>query len=92
MSTHQSASPNRIGIISAGVASLQLGLFLLQHHIPVTIYSDRLPAQLRQGRLPNTVALMGATRERNRALGIQDWETPGFDTVDTKVHTDREEH
>lgn len=86
MSTHVSSAANRIAIVGAGVASLHLGLFLLQHQIPVTIYSDRSPAQLRQGRLPNTVALMGATRARNQALGIQDWETPAFDTVDMHIH------
>lgn len=91
MSTRLSASPNSIGIIGAGVASLQLGLFLLQHHIPVTIYSDHSPAQLRQGRLPNTVALMGAARERTRALGIQDWETPAFDTVAMHIHVGGEQ-
>ena len=30
-----------IGIVGAGVAGLQLGLFLRQHGIPATIYTDR---------------------------------------------------
>lgn len=91
MSTRLSSARDSVAIIGAGVASLHLGLFLLQHRIPVTIYSDRSPAQLREGRLPNTVALMGATRARNRALGIQDWETPDFDTVDMHIHVGGEQ-
>ncbi len=45
----------RIGIIGAGTAGLQLGLFLRQHGIETTIYTDR------RRRLPGgTTALRGA--------------------------------
>ncbi len=75
------APTNGVAIVGAGIAGLHLGLLLLAHDIPVTIYSDRTPDQLRQSRLPSTVALMGATRTRHRALGIHDWDAPEFDTV-----------
>lgn len=67
-----------IGIIGSGIAGLQLGLFLQQHGIPVTIYSDRTPEQLRRGRLPNTVGRAEHTQQRERALGTHHWERPDF--------------
>ncbi|KIH99136.1 monooxygenase [Streptomonospora alba] len=63
-----------IGIIGSGVAGLHLGLFLRQHDIPVTIYSDRSPQQIAESRLPNTVAHHHATLERERALGVEHWD------------------
>jgi len=65
-----------IGIIGAGTAGLHLGLRLQQHGIPVTIYSERDPAELRSARLPNTVAHHAPTLERQRALGINHWDAP----------------
>lgn len=78
--------PKRVAIVGAGVAGLHLALFLQKRGIPVTLYSDRTPDQLRQGRLPNTVALMGATRARHRELGVHDWDAPGYDTVAMHIH------
>lgn len=86
MSTQYASSAAGIVIIGAGIAGLHLGLFLLQHGVPVTIYSDRSPAQLRAGRLPNSVALMGATRARHAALDIHDWDAPEFDTPDMHLY------
>ena len=76
----------RVAIVGAGVAGLHLALLLQKQGIPVTLYSDRTPDQLRQGRLPNTVALMGATRTRHRELGVHDWDAPQFDTVAMHIH------
>jgi hypothetical protein len=67
-----------IGIVGSGIAGLQLGLFLQQRGVPVTIYSDRTPEQLRGGRLPNTVGRAEHTQARERALGVQFWELPDF--------------
>jgi 2-polyprenyl-6-methoxyphenol hydroxylase-like FAD-dependent oxidoreductase len=64
-----------IGIIGSGIAGLHLGLFLQQHDIPVTIYSDRTPDQLRGGRLPNTVGRAEHTQARERLLGVHHWES-----------------
>jgi 2-polyprenyl-6-methoxyphenol hydroxylase-like FAD-dependent oxidoreductase len=67
-----------IGIVGAGVAGLHLGLFLQQHGVPSTIYSDKTLEQLAQGRLLNTVVHHHCTRVRERALGINHWDTPDF--------------
>jgi 2-polyprenyl-6-methoxyphenol hydroxylase-like FAD-dependent oxidoreductase len=63
-----------IGIIGAGIAGLHLGLFLQQHGIPTTLYTDKTAEQLRAGRLPNTVARFADTQARERALGIAHWD------------------
>jgi hypothetical protein len=67
-----------IGIVGSGIAGLQLGLFLQQHGVPVTLYSDRTPEQLRGGRLPNTVGRAEHTQARERELGVHQWESPDF--------------
>ncbi|MCC6178858.1 MAG: monooxygenase [Chloroflexi bacterium] len=67
---------NNIGIVGSGIAGLQLGLYLQQRGIPATIYSDRTPDQIRAGRLPNSVARFEHTRDRDRQLGVDHWESP----------------
>ncbi|GGT22267.1 styrene monooxygenase/indole monooxygenase family protein [Streptomyces griseoviridis] len=62
-----------IGIIGAGVAGLHLGLLLRRHDIPVTLYSDRTPAQIAAGPLPATVAHHAPTLRREAALGVGFW-------------------
>ncbi|MEU4656505.1 styrene monooxygenase/indole monooxygenase family protein [Streptomyces sp. NPDC023723] len=62
-----------IGIIGAGIAGLHLGLLLRQHDLPVTLYSDRTPAQVATGRLPATVAHHAPTLRREAALGVGFW-------------------
>ncbi|HEX8701583.1 MAG TPA: styrene monooxygenase/indole monooxygenase family protein [Myxococcaceae bacterium] len=69
-----------IGIVGAGTAGLHLGLRLLAHGLPVTIYAEVDPAQQRTGRLPNTVAHHEPTRARERALGVNHWDNLGFGT------------
>jgi hypothetical protein len=69
-----------IGIVGAGVAGLQLALRLQQHGVPVTLYSDRTPDQVRAGRLPSTVCRFAPTRERERALSITRWDDPALAT------------
>ncbi|MES1939310.1 hypothetical protein T5B8_03671 [Salinisphaera sp. T5B8] len=63
----------RIAIIGAGTAGLHLGLLLRQHDIPVTIITDRKPADMASGRLLNTVAHHHVTLAREKALGIDHW-------------------
>lgn len=62
-----------IGIIGAGVAGLHLGLQLRQHGIPVTIYTNRTPEQVREGRVLNSVAHMHVTLALEEDLGINHW-------------------
>lgn len=64
---------NSIGIVGAGIAGLQLGLFLQQRGVAATIYAERTPEQQRGGRLLNNVVRFGHTRERERALGVDHW-------------------
>lgn len=63
----------RIGIIGAGTAGLHLGLYLRQHDVDVTIFTDRPPEAYAALRLLNTVSHHSVTIEREKALGIHDW-------------------
>ncbi|HEX6290829.1 MAG TPA: styrene monooxygenase/indole monooxygenase family protein [Herpetosiphonaceae bacterium] len=63
-----------IGIVGAGVAGLQLGLYLRQHNIETTLYAERSPEQQFGSRLPALVARVGHTRERERQLGVNHWD------------------
>ena len=63
-----------IGIVGSGVSGLHLGLFLRAHDVPVTIYADKEPDEIRAGRLLNTVAHHHHTLERERALGVHHWD------------------
>src|ERR1700757_2296159 len=60
----------RIGIIGAGTAGLHLGLYLRQHDVDVTIFTDRKPEEYRGMRLLNTVAHHAVTVKRETALGV----------------------
>jgi hypothetical protein len=65
-----------IGIVGAGIAALHLALRLQKNGVEATIYADRPLDALRGGRLPNGVALMGATLARDRELGTDHWSEP----------------
>jgi Styrene monooxygenase A putative substrate binding domain len=71
---------NSVGIVGAGIAGLQLALHLQCHGVPITLYTDRTPKQICQGRLPNTVCRFAPTRDRERALGVEHWDEPEFGT------------
>jgi hypothetical protein len=75
-----------IGIVGAGVAGLHLGLFLLQHGVSATIYTDRGPDEVRAGRLLNTVTLSGRTRARDRIMGVNHWDGPGHDLLGIDIY------
>jgi len=66
-----------IGIVGTGIAGLQFGLLLQQRGIPATIYADRTPEQQRAGRILNNVVRLAHTRERERALGVNHWDSVG---------------
>ncbi len=67
-----------IGIIGAGTSGLHLGLYLRQHGVDATIITDKTPDQVREMRLPNTVAHHHITVARETALGVNHWPTNGF--------------
>jgi 2-polyprenyl-6-methoxyphenol hydroxylase-like FAD-dependent oxidoreductase len=70
--------PN-IGIIGGGVGGTHLGLFLQQHGVSATIYSEKKPAEHLAGRITNVVCRSGTTRARERALGVDFWDTAAPD-------------
>jgi hypothetical protein len=67
-----------IGIVGSGIAGLQLGLFLQQHDVAVTIYTETSADDIAAGRLPNTVGHHRATLERERALGVHFWDASEY--------------
>jgi len=67
-----------IGIVGSGIAGLHLGLFLQQHDVPVTIYTDKTAEQVASGRIQNTVAHHHTTLERERALGVHFWDASEY--------------
>lgn len=64
-----------IGIIGAGVAGLQLGLYLQQQGLNPTIYAERTAGELLGSPLPSLVLRHHHTRERERLLGVNHWDT-----------------
>lgn len=70
-----------IGIVGAGVAGLHLGLFLREHDVPATIYTERSADDVAAGRLPNTVGHHHHTLERERALGVHHWDAGEYGYV-----------
>jgi Styrene monooxygenase A putative substrate binding domain len=74
-----------IGIVGAGVAGLHLALYLQKQGVPVTLYSDRSPDEMRAGRLPTTTSFMGSTRARDAALGTNHWDDPAHNTTTLRV-------
>src|ERR1700722_5174385 len=70
-----------IAIVGSGVSGLHLGLFLQQHDVPVTIYTDKSGQQIADGRLLNTVAHHHHTLERERALGVHHWDAAEYGYV-----------
>jgi 2-polyprenyl-6-methoxyphenol hydroxylase-like FAD-dependent oxidoreductase len=67
-----------IGIVGSGIAGLHLGLFLRQHDVDVTIYTDKTAEEIANGRIQNTVAHHATTLERERALGVHFWDAAEY--------------
>lgn len=65
----------KIAIIGAGTGGLHLGLYLQQHGIDVTIYTDRPADEYASMRLPNTVAHFAVTLANESALGVNHWQS-----------------
>jgi 2-polyprenyl-6-methoxyphenol hydroxylase-like FAD-dependent oxidoreductase len=64
------------GIAGAGIAGLQLGLYLRKHGVDATIITDREPHQFRDAKLLNTVGHHYSTIEREDYLGVNHWPNP----------------
>lgn len=82
----------RIAIVGAGTAGLHLGLKLLSHGVPVTIYTEQEPSKLRVSRLLNTVAHHAPTRMRERILGVDHWSGPNADMFYIGIHVNGGPH
>jgi len=68
----------KIAIVGAGTAGLHLGLYLLQHDVDATIFTDRRPEEYAGMRLLNTVAHHHVTVAREDALGVNHWPHDGY--------------
>ncbi len=75
-----------IGVVGAGIAGLQLGLFLQQHNIEATLYSDRSSEQILAGGVPNFVVRFDRTRQYERALGVDFWNFDDFGVRGVQMH------
>jgi flavin-dependent dehydrogenase len=75
------SSMKNIGIIGAGIAGLHLGLLLRSHGIEATIYTEKTPEQQRAARLGNIVVRNAPTRERERILGVNHWDSSAPDLI-----------
>jgi hypothetical protein len=64
-----------IGIIGTGISGLTLALTLQRQGVSCVVYADRTADELRSGRLPNTVVRYGGTIPRERALGVNHWDS-----------------
>jgi 2-polyprenyl-6-methoxyphenol hydroxylase-like FAD-dependent oxidoreductase len=67
-----------IGIVGSGIAGLHLGLYLLQHDVPATMYTETTAEQIAGGRLPNTVGHHHCTLDRERLLGVHFWDAAEY--------------
>jgi hypothetical protein len=64
-----------VAVVGAGVGGLHLSLRLQQLAVPVTVYADRTPDEMRAGpRLMNTAGHWVPTREREAQLGVNHWD------------------
>ena len=68
-----------IGVIGAGISGLHLTLRLQQLGVPTMLYAERGPDKIAKGRPSNLVVRFGATRERERLLGVAHWDAAELD-------------
>ncbi len=60
-------------LIGTGVSSLHLGFRLLEADFEATLFAQKAPSEILNGRLQNSVSHQFDTVERERALGIDFW-------------------
>ncbi|MGX9985226.1 styrene monooxygenase/indole monooxygenase family protein [Soonwooa purpurea] len=64
----------KVSIVGAGQSGLQLGLGLVQKGYDVTIYSNRTPEQIKNGKVMSSQCMFDMALENERELGINYWE------------------
>ena len=64
-----------IGIVGTGISGLQLALTLQGAGVDTTVYAEKTPDEMRAGRLPNTVVRFGPAVARERAIGVDHWDS-----------------
>ncbi len=64
-----------VGIVGAGTAGLHLALLLQRGGLEPTLYAERSADDVRRGRLVNTVVHNHRTRARERAIGVNHWDS-----------------
>ncbi|MFC4591484.1 styrene monooxygenase/indole monooxygenase family protein [Sphaerisporangium corydalis] len=74
-----------IGVVGTGISGLTLALRLRQLGVDVTLYTEKTADQMRGGRLPNTVARMWRTRERERTMGCEHFAVEGSFATTAKI-------
>jgi 2-polyprenyl-6-methoxyphenol hydroxylase-like FAD-dependent oxidoreductase len=75
----------RIAIVGAGISGLHLGLWLREYGVDTTIYTEKTAAQLLGAPLRNIVIRNACTRERERALRVNHWDTSAPDLMELSV-------
>ncbi|MER6396246.1 styrene monooxygenase/indole monooxygenase family protein [Kitasatospora sp. NPDC001603] len=63
-----------VGIVGSGISGLQLALRLQQSGVPATVYSEHGIEGLKGGPPRNFPARFGPTQQRERELGVHEWE------------------
>ena len=64
----------KIAIVGSGQAGLQLAFGLLRHGYAVTLYSDRTPEEILNGRVPATAFIFDRGLSYERELGLNFWD------------------
>jgi len=70
-----------VGIVGSGISGLQLALFLQHFGLDATVYAEKTPAEMRDGRLPNTVARFSRSQARERLVGADQCDPGGGGAV-----------
>jgi 2-polyprenyl-6-methoxyphenol hydroxylase-like FAD-dependent oxidoreductase len=69
-----------IAIVGAGISGLHLALRLQQAGVATTVYAEHSPQEVAASRPHSLPVRFGATRRRERELGVAHWEGPQDDT------------
>lgn len=67
-----------LGIVGGGISGLTLALRAQQLGMGTTLFVDRSPEELRRSRVDNLVARFAATQDRERELGVADWDVGDY--------------
>ena len=64
----------RIAIVGAGQSGTQLGLGLLSQGFEVTLYTERSPDEIHEGRVTSSQCMFDSALETERDLELNFWE------------------